>query len=205
MTPDQATRQRVIAQGRSEARRSTLSSEEIERQRELARDRSMAKRAVASPAESEAQRALARERSSTRRAIVAPQSAERLETFDQKQHHSQENINRKTDSVEVEWPKPADLECKTTCLKNFIQCMSMQSLEEGICSICNIRCYKRDLRCVPYNKIPSIELLKAHNDIYNIISGLDQPKGSHSADQNSMDCDLELSTGEDQTVCTFCI
>ncbi|CAF1642845.1 unnamed protein product, partial [Adineta ricciae] len=178
LTPDQAARQRVIEQERSEARRSTLSSEEVERQRALARDRSMARRAIASPAESEAQRVLARERSSTRRAFAAAQSAEQLETSGEKQNRSQEHIDRKTaaahrktDSVEVDWPKPVDLECKKSCLKNFIQSMSMKALEEGVCSICNISCYKRDLRCVPYNKIPSIELLKAHDDLYNMICG----------------------------------
>ncbi|CAF1507417.1 unnamed protein product, partial [Adineta ricciae] len=201
LSPAQIERQRTLDRERKVATRAAMAPEEIEHQRALARERSMNKRAVASPAESETQRALARERSSARRVTVASESAKQLETSGEELNRAQENVNRKTaathaktDSVEVEWPKPVDLECKITCLKNFIQSMSMNSLEEGICSICNIRCYKRDLRCIPYNKIPSIELLKAHDDIYNIICGLDQSQDLHSADQNSMDCGLELST-----------
>jgi hypothetical protein len=134
---------------------------------------------------------------------MASQSVEESETSGQKKNRSQININpkrtvtnRQIDSVEVEWPKPTELACKTTCLKNFIKCMSMKSLEEGVCSICNIRCYKRDLRCVPYNKIPSIELLKAHDDLYSIIPGLQKAESLRLDDQDNMNRDLQLLTDE---------
>ncbi|CAF3612934.1 unnamed protein product, partial [Rotaria socialis] len=47
--------------------------------------------------------------------------------------------------------------------------MSMDSLAESVCGICNVRLYKRDLRHVPLSKIPSIELLKIHPDLHSMI------------------------------------
>ncbi|CAF1289231.1 unnamed protein product [Adineta steineri] len=203
MTPERIEQQRAIAQERSAARRAAMTTKEVENEQLRARERSMARRAVASPSESELHRVLARERSSARRAIMAPQSVEQAEASRQKKNRSQINVNpkrtvtnRKTDSVGVEWPKPIELACKTACLKNFIQCMSMKSLEEGVCSICNIRCYKRDLRCVPYNKIPSIELLKTHDDLYSIIPGLQQADSLRLGDNNNMNRDLQSLTDE---------
>ena len=76
----------------------------------------------------------------------------------------------------VEWPKAVDIECKTRCLRKFIQQMSMTSLAEGVCGICNVRCSKRDLRCVPLDKVPSIELLRIHEDLHNIINDVQRTK-----------------------------
>ena len=50
--------------------------------------------------------------------------------------------------------------------------MSMASLAESVCGVCNVRRSKRDLRCVPLDKVPSIELLRAHEDLYKIITDI---------------------------------
>ena len=66
----------------------------------------------------------------------------------------------------------------------------MNCLGEDVCSICNIRSFKRERRCVPLAKIPSIELLKVHEDLRGIIPG--KQITSHS-----------LSTSGHETVIDF--
>jgi len=68
----------------------------------------------------------------------------------------------------------------------------MISLSEGVCGICNVRCYKRDLRCVPLSKIPSIELLKVHNDLLNIIPGIQSMNNLALNDRFGKVNDLDL-------------
>ncbi len=213
LTSNEMEQQRTITRERKTASRAAMTPEQAERQRVLARERSMARRAVASPNESELQRVLARERSSARRATVASQSVEQSETLAHKKNRLQTNANSKrsvknikADNVQVKWPKATDMTCKTTCLKNFIQCMSMKSLKEGVCSICNIRCYKRDLRCVPYNKIPSIELLKVHSDLYSIIPGLQQAESWNLDNRSKMNNNFQFATdesGKNKATCSF--
>ncbi|CAF0815681.1 unnamed protein product [Adineta steineri] len=101
------------------------------------------------------------------------------------------------EEAKVEWPKPADMECKISCLKKFIQQMSMSCLAEGTCGICNIRCYKRDMRRVPLNKIPALELLKVHDDFCSIIPDIQQKKNLHSVEKHNMDDDLHLPIVQD--------
>jgi hypothetical protein len=99
-------------------------------------------------------------------------------------------------TIEVEWPKPADTECKTNCLKKFIQQMSMGSLAEGVCGICNIRCYQRDLRRVPLNKIPSIELLKTPEDLCSVVPCIQRTQNLHSNEKHNINNDVDLAMVE---------
>ena len=144
----------------------------------------MAIRATASPIVAEEQRVQARNRSITRRATYSAEEAEQHRAS-ARQKYSREKASKKTNlkqkpeqsqCAEVGWSRPVDMERKTSCLKNFIQQMSMSSLAQGVCGICNIRCYKRGLRCVPVDQIPSIELLKTHDDLRSIINATSRPK-----------------------------
>ena len=144
----------------------------------------MTARAAASPRVAEEQRVQARNRSITRRATYSAEEAEQHLAL-ARQKCSREKASKKThlkqkqeqsQCAEVEWPTPADMERKTSCLKNFIQQMSMSSLAQGVCGICNIRCYKLNLRCVPVDQIPSIESLETHDDLRNIINATRRPQ-----------------------------
>ncbi|CAF4234972.1 unnamed protein product [Rotaria magnacalcarata] len=165
-----------------------MTLKEAEHQRTLAINRTMAKRATATPIEAEEQRVLARERSAARRAArvseeVKPQQTVAYKTIRLRKtaKYKQTVMKRKPNQdAKVDWPKPIDMDCKINCLKNFIRHMSMDSLAESVCGICNVRRYKRDLRHVPLSKVPSIELLKIHLDLHNIIPKIQETNSFNS-------------------------
>ncbi|CAF3155653.1 unnamed protein product, partial [Rotaria socialis] len=157
LTPEETQQQRATIREINAARRAALTPKEIEQQRSLAVDRSMAKRATATPIEAEEQRVLARERTATRRAVRVSEEAKQQQTVAYKTTRLQKTVKQKqtvmkrkpNQDAKVDWPKPVDMDCKINCLKNFIQHMSMDSLAESVCGMCNIRRYKRELRHVP--------------------------------------------------------
>ncbi|CAF4629847.1 unnamed protein product, partial [Rotaria socialis] len=161
LTPEETQQQRATIREINAARRAALTPKEIEQQRSLAVDRSMAKRATATPIEAEEQRVLARERTATRRAVRVSEEAKQQQTVAYKTTRLQKTVKQKqtvmkrkpNQDAKVDWPKPVDMDCKINCLKNFIQHMSMDSLAESVCGMCNIRRYKRELRHVPLSKI----------------------------------------------------
>ena len=184
LSPAEIEQQRILERERSAARRVAITEKEIEKQRALAAERMMNARAAASPRVAEEQRVQARNRSITRRATYSAEEAEQHLAL-ARQKCSREKASKKThlkqkqeqsQCAEVEWPTPADMERKTSCLENFIQQMSMSSLAQGVCGVCNIRCYKLNLRCVPVDQIPSIELLETHDDLRSIINATSRPQ-----------------------------
>ncbi|CAF5189922.1 unnamed protein product, partial [Rotaria magnacalcarata] len=204
LTPEETQQQRATIREINAARRVAFTPKEIEQQRSLAVDRSMAKRATATPIEAEEQRVLARERTATRRAARVSEEAKQQQTVAYKATRLQKTVKQKqtvmkrkpNQDAKVDWPKPVDMDCKVNCLKNFIQHMSMDSLTESVCGICNIRRYKRELRHVPLSKIPSIELLKIHPDLHNII-----PKIQEINSFNSNDSNVQSSTNNQSFTC----
>ncbi|CAF4326216.1 unnamed protein product, partial [Rotaria magnacalcarata] len=204
LTPEETQQQRATIREINAARRVALTPKEIEQQRSLAVDRSMAKRATVTPIEAEEQRVLARERTATRRAARVSEEAKQQQTVAYKATRLQKTVKQKqtvmkrkpNQDAKVDWPKPVDMDCKVNCLKNFIQHMSMDSLTESVCGICNIRRYKRELRHVPLSKIPSIELLKIHPDLHNII-----PKIQEINSFNSNDSNVQSSTNNQSFTC----
>jgi hypothetical protein len=96
-----------------------------------------------------------------------------------KQRHTMTKKKKEKD-YEIEWPEPIPIELKLKCLKNFIKQMSMSSLAESVCGICNIRCYRRDLHRIPLTKIPCIQLLRVHDDLHKIIVGTHQIQKVHT-------------------------
>ncbi|CAF4791279.1 unnamed protein product, partial [Rotaria socialis] len=161
LTSDELEQQQALHRKQMAAWRAALTSKEVEQQRTLAVDRSMAKRATATPIEAEEQRVLARERSTTRRAAHESEKAKQQQTVAYKTTRLQKTVKQKqtvmkrkpNQDAKVDWPKPVDMDRKINCLKNFIQHMSMDSLAESVCGICNVRRFKRDLRHVPLSKI----------------------------------------------------
>ncbi|CAF2623647.1 unnamed protein product [Rotaria sp. Silwood2] len=127
-TSEEIDQQRTLNRDKMAAWRATLTTKEVEQQRALAGDRTMAKRATLSPIEAEEQRVLARKRSATRRAAYISEEAKKQQALTHKRIRLQKNDKHKQvvtkgtvcKSVDVEWPKPIDIECKTNCLKNFI-------------------------------------------------------------------------------------
>ena len=184
LSPVETEQQRILARERSAARRVAITEKESQNQRVLAAERMMTARAAASPRVAEEQREQARNRSITRRATYSAEEADQHRAL-VRQKYSREKASKKThlkqkqeqsQCAEVQWPRSVDMERKTSCLKNFIQKMSMSSLAQGVCGVCNIRCYKLNLRCVPVDQIPSIELLETHDDLRSIINATSRPK-----------------------------
>ena len=205
LTSEEAGHQRAAMRERTTTWRTNLTPRQTDRQRTLAKERSMAKRAVASPREAEEQRILVRQRSAARR--VATRS-KKIEQHDQVSTHNktpvQRTATRKQMNMQgksskddnVEWPKAVEIDRKINCLKKFIQNMSMNSLAESVCSICNIRGYKRDSRRVSLTQIPSIELLKVHDDLCSIIPGMQQRNNAISSDKSGIIDGLYLAIAE---------
>ncbi|CAF3975229.1 unnamed protein product, partial [Rotaria magnacalcarata] len=196
--------QRSIGREIHAARRAALTPREVEQQRSLAVGRSMPKRATATPIEAEEQRVLARERTAARRAARVSEEAKQQQTVAYKTTRLQKTVKQKQTVMKrkpnqdgkADWPKPVDMDCKVNCLKNFIQHMSMDSLAESVCGICNVRRFKRDLRHVPLSKIPSIELLKIHPDLHSMI-----PKIQEINSFNSNDSNVQSSTNNQSFTC----
>ncbi|CAM4811757.1 unnamed protein product [Rotaria magnacalcarata] len=204
LTSEEVEQQRSIDREIHAARRGALTPKEVEQQRTLAVDRSMAKRATATPIEAEEQRVLSRERTATRRAARVSEEAKQQQTVAYKTTRLQKTVKQKqtvmkrkpNQDAKVDWPKPVDMDCKVNCLKNFIQHMSMDSLAESVCGICNVRRFKRDLRHVPLSKIPSIELLKIHPDLHSMI-----PKIQEISSFNANDSNVQSSTNNQSFTC----
>ena len=99
---------------------------------------------------------------------------------------------------DYEWLKPIDVECKKKCLGNFIRQMSMNFLTESTCGICNVRWYKRNMHYVPLNKIPSIELLRVHNELKHVISVLQETRSLYLNDKFSWNEAVSLALTQSQ-------
>ena len=197
-TPEEIEQQHILNRERNAARRVSATPEEIKQRRAFDKERKAAKRTNATPEEIEQQRILNRKRNAARRVSATPEEIEqrraltREETNIENTDNSKNKLSRarSNKNLEVEWPKPVEFEHKARCLKDFVLNMSMNCLGEDVCSICNIRSFKRERRCVPLAKIPSIELLKVHEDLRGIIPG--KQITSHS-----------LSTSGHETVIDF--
>ena len=77
--------------------------------------------------------------------------------------------------------------------------MSMNFLAECTCGICNVRCYKRDMHHVPLNKIPSIELLRVHNDLKHVISVMQETRSLYLDDKFSWNDDVTWALAKNQS------
>ncbi|CAM4986395.1 unnamed protein product [Rotaria socialis] len=206
LTPEEVEQQRSIDREIHAARIAALTPKEVEQQRILAVDRSMTKRATATPIEAEEQRVLARERTAARRAARVSEEAKQQQTVAYKTTRLQKTVKQKqtvmkrkpNQDAKVDWPKPVDMDCKINCLKNFIQHMSMDSLAECVCGICNIRRYKRDLRHVPLSKIPSIELLKIHPDLHSMIPKIQEINSFNSNGKFHKNGDIGFTSNRDE-------
>ncbi|CAM4822210.1 unnamed protein product [Rotaria magnacalcarata] len=208
MTSEEIQQERKTTRARNATTRATLTPKEVEQYRKLAAERTLVSRATVSPRVAEEERILARKRSAARRAAYKLEEAEQQREAARRSRHLSKILKNKQrvsktgvyKNIKVEWPKAIDMECKTNCLKKFIQQMSMSSLAEGVCGICNVRCYKRDLRHVPVNKIPSIELLRTHEDLCNVIPDTQRIKKLYSNEMYNVNNDLDSSTVGDDTV-----
>ncbi|CAF4050661.1 unnamed protein product [Rotaria magnacalcarata] len=207
MTSEEIQQERKTTRARNATTRATLTPKEVEQYRKLAAERTLVSRATVSPRVAEEERILARKRSAARRAAYKLEEAEQQREAARRSRHLSKILKNKQrvsktgvyKNIKVEWPKAIDMECKTNCLKKFIQQMSMSSLAEGVCGICNVRCYKRDLRHVPVNKIPSIELLRTHEDLCNVIPDTQRIKKLYSNEMYNVNNDLDSSTVGDDT------
>jgi hypothetical protein len=195
LSPAETEQQRILARERSAARKVDVSEKEIQKQRVSAAERMMTGRAAASPIVAEEQRMQARNRSAAKRAAYSKAEAEEQRALVRQKYSLQETSKRthlkhkqeQGQGTEVEWPRLVEMERKTSCLKNFIQQMSMSSLAQGVCGICNIRCWKKNLRCVPLEQVPSLDLLETHEDLRNIINGTKRPRSVDLKNNDNVD------------------
>jgi len=67
------------------------------------------------------------------------------------------------------WPEPISRDLKEDCLKKFVHRMSMSTLAETTCAVCNVRTPVQKSKSVPVSKITGIELLKVSDETKALI------------------------------------
>ncbi|CAF1397260.1 unnamed protein product [Rotaria sordida] len=67
------------------------------------------------------------------------------------------------------WPEPISRDLKENCLKEFLHQMSMSSLAETTCAVCNSRTSVQKSKSVPLSKITVIESLKVSDETKALI------------------------------------
>ena len=99
----------------------------------------------------------------------------------------------------IDWPMPIEMECKINCMKNSIQQIFANSIAADVCGTCNVHCYRCGLHLVPFNKVPSVELLKTHNGLNSAIPQIQKMEGSLSSNKISWNNDVGAAlTGDDK-------
>jgi hypothetical protein len=198
-TPEEIEKRRSTTRERMASQRAVATPEEIETQRAAARERMALNRSATMLEEIEHQDTLDHQtmasNSTTTVSEVPTACISNVKRSAAKQndrnlnnhittvmkHWQTATKHMKEKDFKAEWPESIPIEWKITCLKKFIKQMSMSSLAEGVCGICNVRCNRRDLQRVPLTKIPSFELLKAHDDLHTVLLSTQQTQKVHTA------------------------
>jgi hypothetical protein len=92
---------------------------------------------------------------------------------------SEHVIKKKKDSNYSSWPQSIPRELKETCLKNFLQQMSMSVLAEATCAVCNVRTPVQKSKKVPLSKIPNIHLLKVSDGLKDLMANTQSSLSQH--------------------------
>ncbi|CAF1486450.1 unnamed protein product [Adineta ricciae] len=191
-TPEQLEKRRVTSRERMASKRTSATPEQIEKRRETERERISRKRkilAAAGPTHQSLsnlhQTVAILGAKNSNLLLLSPVDNENLNGEAINQDCDKGDSLNSIQQLEIskqkrnkylkgEWPKPVSTDLKIKCLKDFMKHMSMTFLEEKICGICNTRCYKRDLHCVPLHKIPFVHVLKPHDDLNDVIAKIQQ-------------------------------
>jgi hypothetical protein len=97
---------------------------------------------------------------------------------DSKNQQKQSTTNRLSKSIENKhrilldqyiWPAPIPKELKEYCLQDFCNHMSMPTLRQSTCIICNIRASVNTMKECALQDIPNWEKLACHTDVVDII------------------------------------
>jgi hypothetical protein len=191
--PEQIEKRRAITRERMASKRLAFTPEEVEKEQAAARQRMAIRRAATAAEEINYQETVNRDiltsesagstdvGSNMERSASAQVGVSRTNHTSTGKKHVEMTMKRVNEKeFQVNWPEQVRHELKIKCLKNLLKEMSMNSLAEGVCGICNRHCYKRDLHCLPLNKIPSVELLTAHNDLQATLLSTQKVHGFHS-------------------------
>lgn len=73
------------------------------------------------------------------------------------------------------WPSAIPTTLKEKCLEEFSDRVSMSSLRQSICIICNSRVESSSMKEYPLEDISNLDYLSCHPDISNIISKIEKP------------------------------
>ncbi|CAF1375663.1 unnamed protein product [Rotaria sordida] len=84
------------------------------------------------------------------------------------------DIRQESNSIRSPWPEPIPRNLKETCLRQFLQQMSMSVLAEATCTVCNIRTSAKESKKLLVSKIPNIHLLKVSEELKDLIKHLNE-------------------------------
>jgi hypothetical protein len=79
-------------------------------------------------------------------------------------------------SKSLPWPAPISCDVKEALLQKFLEQMSMSTLEETTCAVCNVRVPVRKSKKLPVSKIPNTHLLQVPEDLRDLIKRENQSK-----------------------------
>lgn len=108
-------------------------------------------------------------------------SGEEIEMEDVQHQQQFSRGERRTVSKKYSWPSPIPMELKYSCLQDFCDQMSMPSLRESTCVICNTRVYSKSMNTCSFQKIPNPEKLTCAADVIHLASNASETMTSTNA------------------------
>lgn len=90
---------------------------------------------------------------------------------DSRRRH-QRTMERRNNPHRTPWPTPISERVKENCLSEFNRRMSMDSLREQVCAVCNSRHNEKTMHNVLISNIDD-SLLKPHHNLYGTIPGIE--------------------------------
>ena len=88
----------------------------------------------------------------------------------------QRTVERGNNPLAPTWPAPIAQQVKQKCLSQFNKKMSMSSLREQVCAMCDSRYNETDMHNMSLSEIDTA-LLKPHKQLYGTIPGIPSVRG----------------------------
>ena len=116
--------------------------------------------------------------------------------------NSDDSSNGNTNTTFTNWPEPVPGSLKNRLLKQFVRQMSMSTLAETSCAVCNIRTSVSKAKKLPIDKIPSLHLLEVPQDLKDLISKSHSPGSKASSITSDANVNT-VRTGQNSSGNTF--
>lgn len=177
-------RQNRLKDKRERSRSSRTNETEEERRNRLEDDGERHRSSRMNETEEQRQNRLQEERERSRSSRLNEAEEQRQNRLEQQRKLSKTNRLKKKfekrsyETIDIEtgfsigqtWPEPIARELKEARLQRFLEQMSMSTLAEVTCAVCNVRTPGKDSKTTPVRQIPNISLLKVSEELKDFIN-----------------------------------